>query len=102
MSRIELLEKAKQYAREVFIDGDIPVCPHIYFPQFASVEDAREDRTAMDMGIALLKKCHRINIYADSPTAGMKEEIEAAKRWGIQVVRMGDKEKEAHHKEACR
>ncbi|MDL2218106.1 hypothetical protein LJC27_05555 [Christensenellaceae bacterium OttesenSCG-928-M15] len=96
------IEKAKQYTREVFLDGDIPVCPHIYFPQFASVEDAREDRAAMDMGLALLKKCHRINIYADPPTAGMREEIEAAKKWGIQVVQMDGKEKAAPRKEACR
>lgn len=35
-------------------------------------------------------------------TSGMKEEIEAAKKWGIQVVQMNGKEKAAPCKEACR
>ena len=79
----ENMAKAKEYAREVFLEGNIPICPHVYFPQFASVEDPAENRLAMDMGLSLLKRCSRINVYGDPPTEGMRAEIECAKENGI-------------------
>lgn len=96
------IEKAKQYSREVFLQGDIPICPHIYFPQFANVENAKEDRAAMNMGLALLKRCSRINVYADPPTAGMREEIEIARQYGVSIKHIQQGETERLTKSMCR
>ena len=89
------IEKAKQYAREVFLQGDIPICPHIYFTQFASVDDPVEDRTAMDMGLVMLRKCHRVNVYKDPPTEGMRDEIQEAQNCGIPARLICEPEKPA-------
>ena len=96
------IAKAKQYAREIFLQGDIPICPHIYFPQFASVNVSQEDRAAMDMGLELLKRCHYINVYADPPTSGMQAEIAFAKQNHIPVVNISLTKEKPRNKYACR
>lgn len=95
------IDKATEYAREVFLRGDLPICPHIYFPQFASVDNPQEDRAAMDMGLALLRRCQRINVYSGSPTSGMREEIAKAKEWGIKIQPMRGKEKPRPNRVDC-
>lgn len=96
--------RAKEYAREVFLQGDIPICPQIYFPQFVSVADRREDMSAMEMGLALLAQCGQINVYAWPPTEGMKIEINAAAKLGIPIRNIYGKERQraAPSRDHCR
>jgi len=68
------IEKAKEYSREVALQGDIPITPHIYFPQFLDDNNPKERELGMKMGQELLKICDDIKIFG-VPTEGMKEEI---------------------------
>lgn len=77
------IERAREYAREILLQGDIPFCPHIYFPQFADETDPVEDELAMQACLAYLDNCQQINVYADPPTPGMLGEIERAALRGL-------------------
>lgn len=80
------IERARMYARDILLQGDVPFCPHIYFPQLADASDPTEDRLTMDACLAFLDSCQQINVYADPPTPGMKAEIEHAAMRGIPRV----------------
>ena len=45
---------AKEKAREVFLEGNIPVCPHLLFPPIADPRNPVEDKVAMRMCLMLL------------------------------------------------
>mgnify|MGYP002532047820 FL=1 len=84
------IERARMYARDVLLQGDVPFCPHIYFPQIADASNAIEDGLAMQACLAYLDNCQQINVYADPPTPGMQTEIEHAAMRGIPVKQMPD------------
>ncbi len=84
------IERARMYAHDVLLQGDVPFCPHIYFPQIADANDAIEDGLAMQACLACLDNCQQINVYADPPTPGMQAEIEHAVMRGIPVKQMPD------------
>lgn len=78
------IEFARQRAREVFEGGEIPVCPHLMFPPIADPGNETEDQAAREMGLRLVAPCQQVNAYG-ACTAGMREEIELAERFGIPV-----------------
>lgn len=78
------IEFARQRAREVFEAGEIPVCPHLMFPPIADPGNETEDQAAREMGLRLVALCQQVNAYG-ACTAGMREEIELAERFGIPV-----------------
>ena len=84
------IERARIYARDVLLQGDVPFCPHIYFPQIADANDVAEDGLAMRACLAYLDNCQQLNVYADPPTPGMQMEIEHAAMRGIPVKQMPD------------
>ncbi len=51
------IEFARQQAREVFLESNIPICPHLMFPPFADPKDPIQDQTARDMGLRLVEAC---------------------------------------------
>lgn len=77
---------ARQKAREVFLAGDVPVCPHLMFPPIASPEDPVQDQAARDMGLRLVESCQQVNVYGDIWTDGMWAEIDHANKLGIPVM----------------
>ena len=79
------IEFARQKAREVFSEGNIPVCPHLLFPPIADPENPIEDQKARDMGLRLLEVCQQVNVYGRECTDGMWAEIQQATRLGIEV-----------------
>ena len=101
------IERARMYARDVLLQGDIPFCPHIYFPQLADTRDPVEDGLAMDACMRFLDNCQQINVYADPPTPGMQMEIEHAAAYGIPRVDYPDSTlhrmfRPAHKSDPCR
>lgn len=76
---------AAEKAREVFRQGDIPICPHLLFPPVADPNDPKEDRVAIAMGLKLLEHCHRVNVYGPVWTEGMWGEIHHAEKLKIPV-----------------
>ena len=80
------IEFARQKAQEVFLSGDVPVCPHLMFPPFADPGDPVRDQAARDMGLRLVEACQQVNVYGPSWTEGMRAEIRHAEKLGIPVM----------------
>ena len=71
--------RALKYCREVALQGDIPIAPHIYFTQFL------DDAIPLKYGLELVKLCDMVYVYG-KPSEGMKAEIKLAEQLGIEVV----------------
>ena len=73
-------EKAKQYCRFAMELGQIPLAPHLMFPQFMNDDDPAERELAIFMDVILLGKCDELWVFGDTISAGMSIEIEVAKK----------------------
>ena len=80
------IEFARQKAREVFADGDIPVCPHLLFPPITDPNDPEQDTKAREMSLQLLESCQQLNVYGPVWTEGMWDEIHHASKLGISMM----------------
>ncbi len=76
---------ATEKAKEVFLDGDLPVCPHLMFPPIADPENEIEDEQARHLGLKLVESCQQLNVYGTEWTDGMWAEIHHAERHGIPI-----------------
>ena len=74
------MERARQYCQFALKEGQIPLAPHLMFPQFMKDKDPAERELAMFMDVVLLGKCDGVWVFGDRITEGMKAEIEVAKR----------------------
>ena len=79
------IEFARQKAQEVFLSGDVPVCPHLMFPPFADPDDPVQDQAAREMGLRLVEHCQQVNVYGTVRTPGMLAEIRRAEELDIPV-----------------
>ena len=73
-------EKAKQYCRFAMEQGQIPLAPHLMFPQFMNDDDSAERELAIFMDVILLGKCDELWVFGDSISEGMSVEIDVAKK----------------------
>lgn len=73
-------EKAKQYCRFAMEQGQIPLAPHLMFPQFMNDDDPAERELAIFMDVILLGKCDELWVFGDTISAGMSIEIDVAKK----------------------
>ena len=80
------VEFARQKAQEVFVEGNIPICPHLLFPPVADPTDPAQDEKARAMGLRLLESCQQMNVYGPVWTDGMWQEIYKAGELGIPVL----------------
>ena len=71
--------------------GCIPIAPHIYFTQFLNDDNPEERAQGIEAGLELLKLCRKMWVFlppGGQPTQGMKQEIELAKSFNIEVKYM--------------
>ena len=80
------VEFARQKAQEVFLSGDVLVCPHLMFPPPADPGGPAQDQAARDMGLRLVASCQQVNVYGPTWTEGMRAEIRHAEKLGIPVM----------------
>ncbi|MBR1810135.1 MAG: DUF4406 domain-containing protein [Clostridia bacterium] len=78
-------ENARRYCRFAVDRGSIPIAPHIYFTQFMRDDNPEERNLAMFMGMILLTKCAEVWVFGDVISAGMRQEIEKARRKNIPI-----------------
>lgn len=76
-------EKAKEYCRFAVENGNVPIAPHLLFPQFIDEESERE--LALQMDLLLLERCDEIWIFGEEVTSGMRAEITYAKNKEIKA-----------------
>ena len=76
-------EKAKQYCRFAMEQGQIPLAPHLMFPQFMDDDIPSERKDAMDMAKDILRRCRVLVVCGKEISDGMMQEIALAKHLGI-------------------
>lgn len=76
---------AIRYCREVALQGDFPVAPHIYCPRFLDDTKPEERQRGMAIGAELLELCSEVRVYGDHISEGMQAEIRQAEALGIAV-----------------
>lgn len=94
---------AKEKAREVFLEGNIPVCPHLMFLPIADPRNPAEDKAAMGMCLKLLERCSELRVYGPIWSEGMWEEIKYAEK--LKIPMFTDQKKVPHsirRREPCR
>ena len=72
--------KAREFCRFAFDNGQIPLAPHLMFPQFMSDENQEERELVLFMDIVLMGKCKEVWVLADFISEGMEAEISKAKK----------------------
>lgn len=79
------IKLAKLAAGLVIFRGDIPIIPHLYFPQFLKEDTQPERIEGIKMGVELMKDCDELWIVGTNITAGMEFELKTAKEIKIPV-----------------
>ncbi len=74
------LERTRRFCRFALKSGQIPLVPHLMFPQFMDDDNPEERGLALFMDIVLMGKCQELWVLGDVITEGMQVEIETAKR----------------------
>ena len=71
-------KKTREFCRYALDRGQIPLAPHLMFPQFMADEDTEERELALFMDIVLMGKCQEIWVLAERISDGMQAEIDRA------------------------
>ena len=71
---------ARRYCRFAASKKYIPIASHLMYPQFLNDKDPKERELGLLYGLALLKCCYEVWCFGTDISAGMKQEIEEAKR----------------------
>jgi hypothetical protein len=79
----EYTQKAREYCREVYEAGYIPICPHIFFPQFLRASVPEENKDGTEMACQLLRRCHVLIVCENEISFSMMNEIALAERLNI-------------------
>ncbi len=77
------VDKVRRLARSLATDGDLPLAPHIYLPQF--IDETTERELALRVCLAFVALADELRFFGE-PTEGMRLEIAEARRLGIPVV----------------
>ncbi|MFM1524467.1 MULTISPECIES: DUF7768 domain-containing protein [Helcococcus] len=77
------VKKARIYSRYALDKGNIPIAPHLLFPQFMSEEKERD--LAMHFNYVLLGKCEELWVFGDYISSGMALEIDVAKKRKMKI-----------------
>jgi len=73
-------ERARAFCRFALEKGQIPLAPHLLFPQFVDDDDPAERELAIFMDVVLLGKCSELWVLGETVSAGMQTEIDVAKK----------------------
>lgn len=70
--------RAKEFCRFALDQGQIPLAPHLMFPQFMDDSINEERELALFMDIILMGKCDEVWVLLDRISSGMQAEIDKA------------------------
>jgi len=73
-------KRTQAFCRFALDKGNIPLAPHLMFPQFMNDRDEKERELAVFMDIILMGKCQEVWVLGDFISGGMSIEIEKAKK----------------------
>lgn len=73
-------KRTRAFCRFALDNGNIPLAPHLLFPQFMDDSNEKERDLAIFMDIILMGKCQEVWVLGDVISRGMSIEIEKAKK----------------------
>lgn len=73
-------KRTRAFCRFALDEGNIPLAPHLLFPQFMDDSNEKERDLAIFMDIILMGKCQEVWVLGDVISRGMSIEIEKAKK----------------------
>ena len=73
-------ERARAFCRYALEQGQIPLAPHLLFPQFMNDTVPAERELAIFMDVVLLGKCSELWVLGETVSAGMQTEIDVARK----------------------
>ena len=73
-------KRTRAFCRFALDNGNIPLAPHLLFPQFMDDNNEKERELAIFMDIILMGKCQEVWVLGDVISRGMSIEIEKAKK----------------------
>jgi len=76
----ENVKRAQKFCRFALEKGNIPLAPHLMFPQFMDDTNEEERELAIFMDIILMGKCQEVWVLGDTISRGMRIEIEKANK----------------------
>lgn len=74
------IERARAFCRFALEQGQIPLAPHLLFPQLMDDDDPAERELAIFMDVVLLGKCSELWVLGETVSAGMQAEIDVVKK----------------------
>ena len=84
----ENIRKAIGYSREIYKQGHLPICVHIYLEKATGLSEENGERgVLLDLGREFVKICDELWVFGTYITEGMKGEINVAEELGIKVRR---------------
>lgn len=76
---------ARQFCSFAVSAGQIPLAPHLLFPQFMDDTDPDEREIAMAFNRVLLSRCDAVWVYTGRVSKGMRAEIEWARELELPI-----------------
>ena len=78
--------KARKYSRFAFDEKNIPITPHLLYPQFINDNDLFERNIAIHkINYVLIGLCKEMWVFGDVITEGMEREILIAKKRKMRI-----------------
>lgn len=86
---------AKDYCKMIIDRGDLPIAPHLYFPQFLSDRIREERAIGLSIGMEILRHVDYVLAIIENGkiSSGMDTEMREAARLGIpvEIIHIGQK-----------
>lgn len=90
-------KKLRDYSRELYDLGYLPVCPTMMFSQFLISDVPEERESALEMSQDILRRCRVVVVCSNDITENMEKEILLAKRMGIVTTTLAGIRKISQH-----
>ena len=81
------VRNAQKACRKVVDSGNVPIAPHLFFPQFLNEETERE--IALELNKRLIDVCDVLCVFGNEISEGMQIEIDYANSIGKKVMYCG-------------
>lgn len=81
------IEYARDICAQVVREGDLPIAPHLLFPQFLEDSNEMERAIGIEAGHVMMESCDMVLVATcgDELSEGMKADIEYAANLGIPI-----------------
>jgi len=76
-------DRAIRYARFVLSQGKCPIAPHLYFTRFLDDGDPAQRELGLSFALEWMSRCAECWVFGDKITAGMRHDLEDARRRDI-------------------